>query len=76
MVSAEEAINDAAFNFENLIKTELELYGDPELWLRNLSNRMLNYSAGDGTQNSILFYTKMISDIACGHISIKYGFRP
>jgi hypothetical protein len=29
MVSAEEAINDAAFNFENLIKTELELYGDP-----------------------------------------------
>jgi 3-oxoacyl-[acyl-carrier-protein] synthase II len=26
-------------------------------------------------QNSIFLYSKMISDIACGHISIKYGFR-
>jgi 3-oxoacyl-[acyl-carrier-protein] synthase II len=36
---------------------------------------MLNFAAGDGTPNSILSLFKMISDIACGHISIKYGFR-
>jgi 3-oxoacyl-[acyl-carrier-protein] synthase II len=36
---------------------------------------MLNFAAGDGTQNSIFLYSKMISDIACGHISIKYGLR-
>jgi hypothetical protein len=33
---------------------------------------MLNYSAGDGTQFPFFI---PISDIACGHISIKYGFR-
>jgi 3-oxoacyl-[acyl-carrier-protein] synthase II len=54
MVSAEEAINDAAFNFENLIKTELELYGDQDGGLETFQIEMLNYSAGDGTPNSIL----------------------
>jgi 3-oxoacyl-[acyl-carrier-protein] synthase II len=54
MVSSEEAINDAAFNFENLIKTEQELFGDQEWWLETFQIEMLNYSAGDGTPNSIL----------------------
>jgi 3-oxoacyl-[acyl-carrier-protein] synthase II len=37
---------------------------------------MLNFSAGDGTPKfNPFFIPKMISDIACGHISIKYGFR-
>jgi 3-oxoacyl-[acyl-carrier-protein] synthase II len=41
---------------------------------RNFSNRNVEFAAGDG-QNLILSIPKMISDIACGHISIKYGFR-
>jgi 3-oxoacyl-[acyl-carrier-protein] synthase II len=42
--------------------------------LETFQIEMLNFAAGDGTQNPFL-YSKMISDIACGHISIKYGFR-
>jgi 3-oxoacyl-[acyl-carrier-protein] synthase II len=48
LVSAEEAINDAAFNFENLIKTELELWGSGIGGLETFQIEMLNYS-GDGT---------------------------
>jgi 3-oxoacyl-[acyl-carrier-protein] synthase II len=32
---------------------------------------MLNFAAGDGTKFNPFFIQKMISDIACGHISIK-----
>jgi 3-oxoacyl-[acyl-carrier-protein] synthase II len=42
--------------------------------LETFQIEMLNFAAGDGTQNLILSLFKMISDIACGHISIKYGF--
>jgi hypothetical protein len=42
--------------------------------LETFQIEMLNFAAGDGTQNLILSLFQ-ISDIACGHISIKYGFR-
>jgi 3-oxoacyl-[acyl-carrier-protein] synthase II len=43
--------------------------------IRNFSNRNVEFSAGDGTPKfNPFFIPKMISDIACGHIS-KYGFR-
>jgi 3-oxoacyl-[acyl-carrier-protein] synthase II len=72
MVSAEEAINDAAFNFENLIKTELELWGSGIGGLETFQIEMLNYSAGDGTPKfNPFFIPKMISDIACGHILLN-----
>jgi 3-oxoacyl-[acyl-carrier-protein] synthase II len=45
-------------------------------WTRNFSNRNVEFCCGDGTPKfNPFFIPKMISDIACGHISIKYGFR-
>jgi 3-oxoacyl-[acyl-carrier-protein] synthase II len=77
MVSSEEAINDAAFNFEKLNKDRVGvIWGSGIGGLETFQIEMLNYSAGDGTPKfNPFFIPKMISDIACGHISIKYGFR-
>jgi 3-oxoacyl-[acyl-carrier-protein] synthase II len=77
MVSSEEAINDAAFNFEKLDKDRAGvIWGSGIGGLETFQIEMLNYSAGDGTPKfNPFFIPKMISDIACGHISIKYGFR-
>jgi 3-oxoacyl-[acyl-carrier-protein] synthase II len=45
--------------------------------LETFQIEMLNFAAGDGTPKfNPFFIPKMISDIACGHISIKYGFSP
>jgi 3-oxoacyl-(acyl-carrier-protein) synthase len=44
--------------------------------LETFQIEVVNFAAGDGTPNfNPFFIPKMISDIACGHISIKYGFR-
>jgi 3-oxoacyl-[acyl-carrier-protein] synthase II len=43
-------------------------------WTRNFSNRNVEFCRWYA-KILILFIPKMISDIACGHISIKYGFR-
>jgi 3-oxoacyl-[acyl-carrier-protein] synthase II len=77
MVSSEEAINDAGFNFEKLDKDRAGvIWGSGIGGLETFQIEMLNYSAGDGTPKfNPFFIPKMISDIACGHISIKYGFR-
>lgn len=77
MVSSEEAINDAAFNFEKLDKDRAGvIWGSGIGGLETFQIEMLNYCAGDGTPKfNPFFIPKMISDIACGHISIKYGFR-
>jgi 3-oxoacyl-[acyl-carrier-protein] synthase II len=77
MVSSEEAINDAAFNFEKLDKDRAGvIWGSGIGGLETFQIEMLNYSAGDGTPKfNPFFIPKMISDIASGHISIKYGFR-
>jgi 3-oxoacyl-[acyl-carrier-protein] synthase II len=43
--------------------------------LETFQIEMLNFAAEMVRQNLTFFIPKMISDIACGHISIKYGFR-
>ncbi|MEZ7515641.1 beta-ketoacyl-ACP synthase II [Flavobacterium frigidarium] len=77
MVSSEEAVNDAGFNFEKLDKDRAGvIWGSGIGGLETFQIEMLNFSAGDGTPKfNPFFIPKMISDIACGHISIKYGFR-
>ena len=77
MVTSEEAVADAGFNFEKLDKDRVGvIWGSGIGGLETFQIEMLNYAAGDGTPKfNPFFIPKMISDIAGGHISIKYGFR-
>jgi 3-oxoacyl-[acyl-carrier-protein] synthase II len=77
MVAAEEAVSDARFDFETLDKDRAGvIWGSGIGGLETFQIEMLNFAAGDGTPKfNPFFIPKMISDIASGHISIKYGFR-
>nr|WP_314896686.1 beta-ketoacyl-ACP synthase II [uncultured Flavobacterium sp.] len=77
MVSSDEAVLDAGFNFEKLDKDRVGvIWGSGIGGLETFQIEMLEYAKGDGTPRfNPFFIPKMISDIACGHISIKYGFR-
>jgi 3-oxoacyl-[acyl-carrier-protein] synthase II len=77
MVSSDEAVIDAGFNFEKLDKDRVGvIWGSGIGGLETFQIEMLNFAAGDGTPKfNPFFIPKMISDIAGGHISIKYGFR-
>jgi 3-oxoacyl-[acyl-carrier-protein] synthase II len=70
-------VNDAGFNLDTLDKDRAGvIWGSGIGGLETFQIEMLNFSAGDGTPKfNPFFIPKMISDIACGHISIKYGFR-
>jgi 3-oxoacyl-[acyl-carrier-protein] synthase II len=77
MVSSDEAVKDANFDFDTLDKDRIGvIWGSGIGGLETFQIEMLNFAAGDGTPRfNPFFIPKMISDIACGHISIKYGFR-
>lgn len=77
MVSSDEAVQDAGFNLETLDKDRIGvIWGSGIGGLETFQIEMLNFAAGDGTPRfNPFFIPKMISDIAAGHISIKYGFR-
>ena len=77
MVASDEAVVDAGFNYEKLDKDRVGvIWGSGIGGLETFQIEMINFSAGDGTPKfNPFFIPKMISDIAGGHISIKYGFR-
>lgn len=77
MVSTEEAIKDAGFNFEKLNKDRIGvIWGAGIGGLETFQNQVLEHAKGDGTPRfNPFFIPKMIADIAAGFISIKYGFR-
>ncbi len=77
LVAATEAFEDA-----NLGSAELDLDRSGVIWasgiggIETLLNEIRAYTQGDGTPRfSPFFIPKMISDIAAGHISMKYNFR-
>lgn len=77
MVAAEEAVKHAGLDVSTL---DLDLAG--VIWgsgiggLRSLEKEIEDFTSGSGTPRYNPFMIpKMISDIAAGHISIKYGFR-
>lgn len=77
LVAVDEAMKDAAFNLESI---DLDAAG--VIWasgiggLQSMTEELRGYFAGDGTPRfSPFFIPRMISDIAAGHISMKYGFR-
>jgi 3-oxoacyl-[acyl-carrier-protein] synthase II len=77
MVSSEEAMNDANFDLEKIDKDRAGvIWGSGIGGLETFQIEVLNFAAGDGTPKfNPFFIPKMIGDIACGHISIKYGLR-
>ncbi len=77
MISANEAVEDANFNFDKL---DLDKAGI--IWasgiggLDTFQKEITAYAKGNGIPRfNPFFIPKMIADIAAGHISIKYGFR-
>lgn len=77
MVSSTEAMEDANFDLEKLDKDRAGvIWGSGIGGLETFQIEVLNFAVGDGTPKfNPFFIPKMIGDIACGHISIKYGFR-
>ena len=77
MVASDEAVRDANFDLETLDKDRVGvIWGSGIGGLETFQIEMLEFAKGDGTPRfNPFFIPKMISDIACGHISIKYGFR-
>lgn len=77
LIAADEAIIDAKLNLDSIDKDEVGVIfssgiGGIEVFFEEVKG----YVTGDGTPRySPFFIPKMISDIAAGHISIKYGFR-
>jgi 3-oxoacyl-[acyl-carrier-protein] synthase II len=77
MVAASEAVADS-----NLLDSDHDVDRVGVIWgsgiggLKTFQDESKNFFAGDGTPRfNPFFIPKMISDIAAGHISIKYGFR-
>ncbi|CAM4038735.1 beta-ketoacyl-ACP synthase II [Flavobacterium branchiophilum] len=77
VVSSEEAMKDAGFDMDAIDKDRAGvIWGSGIGGLETFQIEVLNFAAGDGTPKfNPFFIPKMIGDIACGHISIKYGFR-
>lgn len=77
LITADEAIKDAQLNPEKLDGDRVGVIMSSGIGgLRTFEEEMINFAKGDGTPRfNPFFIPKMISDIASGHISMKYGFR-
>jgi len=74
---AAEAIADTGFDNEKLDLDRVGvIWGSGIGGLRSFLDEAIDFARGDGTPRfNPFFIPKMISDIAGGYISIKYGFR-
>jgi len=77
IIAADEAVADSGIKTE-----EVDTNNTGVIWasgiggMETFMEEMKTYMRGDSTPRfSPFFVPKMISDIAAGHISIKYGFR-
>tara|TARA_B100000579_G_scaffold432026_1_gene448122 strand:+ start:178 stop:1425 length:1248 start_codon:yes stop_codon:yes gene_type:complete len=77
LVSTEEAIKDANLNLESLnLQRCGVIWGSGIGGLKTMSSEIESYVLNDKIPRfSPFFIPKMISDIAAGLLSIKYGFR-
>lgn len=75
-VTTDEAIRDSGLDLEKINKSKIGvIWGSGIGGLTSFFNESADYARGDGTPRfSPFFITKMISDIAGGLVSIKYGF--
>ncbi len=77
IVSASEAMADSGLMESNPNTDRIGvIWGSGIGGLKTFQDEAQNFFAGDGTPKfNPFFIPKMISDIASGHISIKYGLR-
>ena len=77
LVSVDEAIKDSGLNIDSLNKnTSGVIWGSGIGGLKTFQDEVLSFGDGNGTPRfNPFFIPTMISDIAPGMISIKYGFR-
>ena len=76
LVTTEEAIKDSGLDLEKIEKSRVGvIWGSGIGGLTSFFSESIDFAKGDGTPRfSPFFITKMISDIAGGLVSIKYGF--
>lgn len=76
LVTTEEAIKDSGLDLEKIEKSRVGvIWGSGIGGLTSFFSESIEFAKGDGTPRfSPFFITKMISDIAGGLVSIKYGF--
>ncbi|MFI3285494.1 MAG: beta-ketoacyl-ACP synthase II [Rikenellaceae bacterium] len=76
LIAATQAVEDAGFNFETLDKEQVGVIWSSGIGgLKSFFDECVGYSEGGNTPRfSPFFIPRMISDIAAGYISIKYGF--
>ncbi len=77
LVVAEQAIQDSKLDLEAINHDKAGvIWGSGIGGLNTFLEEIRSYANGDGTPRfSPFFIPKMISDIAAGHISMKYNFR-
>ena len=77
LVASEEAITDAGLDFEKEDRDRIGvIWGAGIGGLETFQNEVLNFAEGEGSPRfNPFFIPKMISDIAPGLISMKYGLR-
>jgi 3-oxoacyl-[acyl-carrier-protein] synthase II len=77
MIAAQEAFDDSGLDVSKLdLDRAGVIWGSGIGGLRSLEKEIEDFTTGDGTPRYNPFMIpKMISDIAAGLISIKYGFR-
>jgi len=77
MIAADEAINDAKFDFEKLNNNRIGvIFGSGIGGLQTYEDEITNFVNGNGTPRfNPFFIPKMISDMAAGLISIKHSFH-
>jgi len=77
LIAASQAIEDSNLDLDKIDKNYAGvIWGSGIGGLDTFLQEVKNYVNGDYTPRfSPFFIPKMISDIAAGHISIKYGFR-
>ena len=76
MIASDEAIRDSGLDLETIDKTRVGvIYASGIGGLQSMYDEIITYIEGGYTPRfSPFFIPKMISDIAAGHISMKYGF--
>ena len=77
MYVADQAIEDAALNFEKINRDRAGvIWGSGIGGLNTFEQEVMSYANGDGTPRfNPFFIPKMIIDLSAGHISMKYGLR-
>ena len=79
VVAADQAISDANFDMDTLNKNRVGVVMGVGIGgMRTFQDEVANWALTAptiGVKVNPFFIPKMIGDIACGHISIKYGFH-